>query len=130
MEIKNAHIDMNARTKSERLALPVVSDCDIGVHIGQFGFAELSIWQKAGTRSQQGDFGLIATLTLHAPKDMETLASGLMAIANAMRVIDSSNAKLRGASHKIKAANPLRPSAPVERRVMPTDNGYEKYYAV
>lgn len=89
MDIKNAHIDMNARTKAERLALPVCSECEIRVHIGQFGFAELAIWQKGGNGPQKGDFGRIATLTLHTPKDMEALADGLVAIANAMRVIDS-----------------------------------------
>jgi hypothetical protein len=93
MDIKNAHIDMNARTKRERLALPFFSECEIRVHIGQFGCAELAIWQKAGNRPQQGNFGLIATLTLHAPKDMEALANGLIAIANAMRVVDNSARK-------------------------------------
>ena len=96
MDIKNAHIAMNARTKAMRLALPVCSECEIRVHIGQFGFAELAIWQKRGNGSQKGDFGRIATLTLDSPNDMEALAGGLVAIANARRVIDSSNTEISG----------------------------------
>lgn len=96
MDIKAAHIDINARTKTERGNVPVFSECELRISIGHFGFADIAIWQKAGKGPQQGDFGLIATLTIYNPADMVRLANGLLALANAAEVIERSNAELRG----------------------------------
>jgi len=92
MDIKAAHIDINARTKTERGNVPVFSECELRISIGHFGFADIAIWQKAGKGPQQGDFGLIATLTIYNPADMVRLANGLLALANAAEVIERSNA--------------------------------------
>ena len=94
MDIKAAHIDINARTKTERGNVPVFSECELRISIGHFGFADIAIWQKAGKGPQQGDFGRIATLTIYNPADMVRLANGLLALANAAEVIERSNAEL------------------------------------
>ena len=92
MDIKAAHIDINARTKTERGNVPVFSECELRISIWHFGFADIAIWQKAGKGPQQGDFGRIATLTIYNPADMVRLANGLLALANAAEVIERSNA--------------------------------------
>jgi len=105
MDIKAAHIDINARTKTERGNVPVFSECELRISIGHFGFADIAIWQKAGKGPQQGDFGLIATLTIYNPADMVRLANGLLALANAAEVIEHSNVQVQVASRALSRSS-------------------------
>jgi len=86
MEI-NGHIDVNAKTKKARVAMPTFTDCRIRFHIDEYGYAELEIWQRTGPGSQRGDFGLMATVTLHEAEDMAALGGCLTALASATAII-------------------------------------------
>lgn len=87
-EIKSAHININASTKKQRGELPVFSDCELSIWIGEFGFAVIDVRQKPGEGSQRGDFGRIATLNIHKPDEMERIANALLAIASAARIVN------------------------------------------
>lgn len=87
MEIKNAHLAINARTKKELNALPTFTECELNMFIGHHGDALIGISQKSGNGPQRGEFGRIATLAILNPDDMEQLAKGLLALANAVREI-------------------------------------------
>jgi hypothetical protein len=97
MEVKDSHIEIYARTKKERCALPVFSECELSVEIGGDGFAEVIVKQKQGNGSQRGDYGRIAKITLHKADDMERVGKALIALAHAVREVESSNAKVSGA---------------------------------
>ncbi len=86
--IKSAHIDINARTKKQLCELPVFSDCELSIWIGEYGFAMIDVHQKHGEGSQRGDFGRIATINIHEPDEMERIANALLAIASAARIVN------------------------------------------
>lgn len=94
MEIKDSHIEIHARTKKARCLLPVFTECELSLDIGGYGFAEIVVKQKRGNGPQRGDWGRVATITLHNEADMERVARALLALANAYREIKSSNEKL------------------------------------
>ena len=83
MNIDSAHFSMAGRTKADRLAIPSFTDCELRIHIGEFGFAQIDLWQKAGTGSQRGDFGMMASISISRPSEMRALGDALMKLADA-----------------------------------------------
>ena len=92
MDIKKAHFALNGRSKSERLAIPYFTECELRISIGEFGFADIAIWQKAGNGPQEGDFGRMAGLMLYSPSEMRKLGEALLKLADAADAMKGSNA--------------------------------------
>ena len=105
MEVKDSHIEIYARTKKERCALPVFSECELSVEIGGYGFAEVIVKQKQGNGSQRGDYGRIAKITLHKADDMERVGKALIALAHAVREVESSNDQAKGPATAARSAD-------------------------
>jgi len=96
MEVKDSHIEIFAKTKKDRCLLPTFTECELRLEIGVYGFAEIVVTQKPGNGSQCGDYGRVARISLHNVADMERVGKALIALANAVREIDGSNAKVTG----------------------------------